>query len=269
MDLYSQKYFFLKKVRIAHNLIKKLIDSDEILTFCYFIKLKYLYTNSTIYNFSLRKASKMIGVSPNSIKFHLNKMEEMGIVKFVKNKKGGINITFSSIEKISKKYGINYSSKCGSIDFHNSENVQSIKTKLYSKVLINNINKQKYIIKSKSNSLMRKRDQIKKLSKSGAIPENLKRSIANERINFDTFICCETIGDMFNKTKMTGYNQLLKMVNMGIVSIKKKYTPVLENCSKSDFDYLCEKGELIKGKYYFKRKDSSIYKNIGFTVDVM
>jgi predicted transcriptional regulator len=211
----------------------------------------------------------MIGVSPNSIKLHLKKMEKIGIVKSTKNKQGGINLTFSSIEKVSRKYGINHNSKCGSIEFHNSEHIQDIKTRLYSKVLINNINKQRYTIKGKSNSLMRKKDQIKKLSKSGAVPEPLKRSIANERINFDTFICCQTIGEMFNKTKMTGYNQLLKMVNMGLVSIKKKYVPVLENCSKSDFDYLCEKGELIKGKYYFKRKDSSIYKNIGFTVDVM
>jgi DNA-binding MarR family transcriptional regulator len=250
-------------------LIKKLIENDEILTFSYFIKLKYLYTNSTIYNFSIRKAANLIGVSPNSVKLHLNKMEKMGIIKIVKNKQGGKNITFSSIEKISKQYGIHHNRKCGSIEFHNSENVQSLKTRLYSKVLINNINKQRYTIKGKSNSLMRKRDQIKKLQKSGSVPHQLLRSVASERINFDTFICCESIGDMIGKTKMTGYNQLLKMVNMGLVSIKKKYVPVLEDCNRKDFDNLCENGELFKGKYFYSKKDSSIIKNVGFTIDVM
>jgi DNA-binding MarR family transcriptional regulator len=259
----------LKRVRITHNLIKKLINSEEILTFSYFVKLKYLYSNSTIYNFSLRKAAKLIGVSPNSIKFHLKKMEEMEIIKIVKNKKGGKNITFSSIEKISKKYGVNHNNKCGSIIFRDSENVQDIKTRFYSKVLINNLNKQRYTIKGKSNSLMRKRDQLNKLNKSGVNPDFLQRSIASERIIFDTFICCDTIGDMLDKTKMTGYNQLKKMVSMGLLNIKKKQMKVLENCKKEDFENLCKNGNLIKGKHFYSIKDSSIFKNVGFSIEVL
>jgi predicted transcriptional regulator len=243
--------------------------SEEILTFSYFITLKYLYSNSTIYNFSVRKASRLIGVSPNSIKFHLKKMENMNIINTVKNKSGGKNITFSSIEKISRIYGVNHNNRCGSIMFRDSESVQDVKTRLYSKVLINNLNKQRYTIKGKSNSLMRKRDQINKLRKSGISPEILKRSIASERINFDTFICCETIGEMLNKTKMTGYNQLMRMVNMGIMSVKKKYVTVLKNCKKEVFDELCNNGELIKGKHYYSRKDSSILKNIGFSIELI
>ena len=196
-------------------------------------------------------------------------MEDMGIVNIVKNKSGGKNITFSSIRKISKIYGVNHNNKCGSIMFRESENVQDIKTRLYSKVLINNLNKQRYTIKGKSNSLMRKRDQISKLRKSGISPEVLKRSIASERINFDTFICCETIGDMLSKTKMTGYNQLTRMANMGILSIKKKYMTVLKNCNKEEFENLCENGELIKGKHYYSGKDRSIIKNVGFSVEVL
>jgi len=266
--IYSLKLFNLKKVRITHSLIKELIKSEEILTFSYFIKLKYLHSNSTIYNFSIRKASRLINVSPNSIKFHLKKMEEMNIVKTVNNKSGGVNMTFSSIEKVSKIYGINHNNRCGSIMLRESESVQDVKTRLYSKVLINNLNKQRYTIKGKSNSLMRKRDQVNKLRKSGINPEILKRSIASERINFDTFICCETIGEMINKTKMTGYNQLIRMVSMGILSIKKKYITVLKGCKKELFEELCKSGELIKGKHYYSRKDSSILKNIGFSVEV-
>tara|TARA_B100000963_G_C22629359_1_gene674075 strand:- start:752 stop:1531 length:780 start_codon:yes stop_codon:yes gene_type:complete len=259
----------LKKVRVTHSLIKRLIKSDEILTFSYFVKLKYLYSNSTIYNFSIRKASRLINVSPNSIKVHINRMNRMGIINIVKNKSGGVNITFSSINKVSKIYGVNHNNKCGSIMFRDSENVQDIKTRLYSKVLINNLNKQRYSIKGKSNSLMRKRDQLDKLRKSGISPEVLKRSIASERINFDTFICCDTIGEMLCKTKMTGYNQLMKMVSMGILSVKKKYMTVLKNCKKEDFENLCNNGELIKGKHYYSRKDSSIIKNVGFSLEVL
>lgn len=193
----------------------------------------------------------------------------MNIVSTMKNKSGGVNMTFSSIEKVSKIYGINHNNRCGSIMFRESESVQDVKTRLYSKVLINNINKQKYTIKGKSNSLMRKRDQLKKLRKSGVNPEILTRSIASERINFDTFICCETIGDMINKTKMTGYNQLIRMVSMGILNINKKYMTVLKNCKKEVFDSLCKNGELIKGKHYYSRKDSSILKNVGFSIEIL
>jgi Mn-dependent DtxR family transcriptional regulator len=260
----------LKRVKITHNLVLKLVESKEILTFSYFIKLKYLHTNSTVYNYSIRKLANLIDVAPNSIKKHLKKMEEMGIVNIVKNKAGGKNITFLSLEKVSKKYRVFHNRKCGSFYFKKSESIQDIKTKLYSRVLINNINRQKNTIKGKSNSIMRKRDQLKKLTKAGSSGlEVLERSIASERINFDTFICCETIGKMFDKTKMTGYNQLKKMATMGLVSIRKKYMTVLENCTREEYERLSEYGQFIKGKYYYSYKDASILKNVGFSVNVL
>jgi len=254
----------LNKVRITHSFINKLIECDQILTFSYFIKLKYLYSNSTIYDFSLRKAARLIDVSPNSIKKHLSIMKKMGVIKVVKNKRGKENITFSSIRKISKLYGIKQNSRCGSVLFHKSDSVQTIKTRLYSKILINNINKQKYTIKSKSNSIMRKKDQVKKI-KDENLKLSLNRSIESERINFDTFICCRTIGDMFLKTKMTGYNQLLKMVDLGIFSIQKKSIPILE-CTRKEFNELLDFGNLVKGKYYYSHKNASIMKNVGFNI---
>ena len=138
----------MKKVRITHRFISKLIECDQILTFSYFIKLKYLYSNSTIYDFSIRKSARLINVSPNSIKHHLSIMKKMGIIKVVKNKRGKDNLTFCSISKITKMYGISHNTRCGSIAFNKSDNIQTIKTRLYSKILINNINKQKYTIKS-------------------------------------------------------------------------------------------------------------------------
>jgi DNA-binding MarR family transcriptional regulator len=263
------KNFHLKKVRITPDLVKKIIEQEEILTFSYFIKLKYLYTNSTIYNFSIRKAGGLIKVSVGSIKHHLDLMNEMGIIKITKNKNGGKNITFSSIEKISKIYGVKHNSKCGSIYFHNSESIQDIKTRLYSKILKTNINKQKYTIKGKSNSLMRKRDQLKKMSNNDFMKIRLERSIASERINFDSFLCCQTIGEMFNKTKMTGYNQLKKMSRMGLFKIEKKYMTVLNDCTRNDYQNLYKYGQMQKGKYFYSQKDCSILKNVGFKIEVL
>ena len=193
-------------------------------------------------------------------------MNKMGIIKFTPSKNGKNNITFISIAKICKKYNLKYNSRCGSIEYHNSENIQIIKTRLYSKILSNNIRNQKFSIKQKSDSLMRKKDQAEKLKKSGNVPDHVLRSLANERIKFDTFICCETIGRMFGATKMTGYNQLSKMVNMGLFSIKKKYIPILKNTTKKEFERLCKDGELFKGKYFFNGNDSSIVKNAGYSI---
>lgn len=256
----------MKKVRITHNFINKLIECDQILTFSYFIKLKYLYSNSTIYDFSIRKSARLINVSPNCIKYHLSIMKKMGVIKVVKNKRGKNNLTFCSISKISKMYGVSHNTRCGSILFHKLDNIQTIKTRLYSKVLINNINKQKHTIKSKSNSIMRKKDQLKKI-KDEKISSSLSRSIESERINFDTFICCETIGNMFLKTKMTGYNQLLKMTKLGILSAKRKCIPILK-CNKEEFNRLYNFGNLTKGKYYYNYTNSCIMKNVGFSINI-
>ena len=259
----------MKKVRVTHSLINKWIEYDEILTYCYFIKLKYLYSNSTIYNFSLRKAAILIGVSPNSIKSHLRKMEKMEIIKIKKNKNGKTNITFTSIKKISRIYGIKHDNKCGSIEFHASESVQVIKTRLYSKVLLNNLNKQKYIIKGKTNSLMRKVDKLKKIKSNDSEYHSLQKSIASERINLDVSICSQTVGNMFHKTKMTGYNQLKKIARMGIVTLNKRIVPVLRNCTRDKFEYYCTHGEMFKGKFFYSSKESSIMKNAGFIVTVL
>jgi len=238
-----------------------MVESDQILTFSYFIKLKYLYSNSTIYNFSLRKSANLIGVSPNSIKKHLKIMKKMGIVRITKSKNGNNNLTFISIKKITELYGLNHNNRCGSITFHKNDKIQSIKTILYSKILINNINKQKYRIKGKSNLLMRKIDQLKKIGKDN---NSINRSIASERIYSDTFICSQTIGNMLSRTKMTGYNQLIKMRKMGLITAKKRRTVILKNCTEKDFKNLC----LTPGKYYYHFKSSSIIKNGGFYVSI-
>jgi len=255
----------LKKVRITPSLIKKLIESDQVLTFSYFIKLKYIYSNSTIYNFSLRKCANLIGVSPNAFKKHLDLMKKMGVVNIVKNKDGGENLTFLSIKKITELYGFKHSNRCGSLEFHPNDKIQNIKTILYSRVLINNINKQKYRIKGKSNSLMRKIDHLKKIGKDN---NSIKRSIASGRIYNDTFICCQTIGDMLFKTKMTGYNQLMKMKNMGLLSATKKSIVVVSNCTKEDFINLSKFKQMTPGKYYYHFKSSSIIKNAGFNIEI-
>lgn len=195
-------------------------------------------------------------------------MKEIGLVNVTKSKKRGNNVTFISIYKVSKLYGIKHNRRCGSVMFHDLENVQTIKTRLYSKILINNLNKQKFSIKQKSDSLMRKKDQAEKLKRAGNVPSHVLRSLASERINFDTFLCCETIGKMFGATKMTGYNQLFKMVDMGLVNVSKKYITILSNTTKKEFDRLCDNGELIKGKYYYSPFESSIIKNAGFVVKV-
>jgi hypothetical protein len=58
----------------------------------------------------------------------------------------------------------------------------------------------------------------------------------------------------------------MKMVNMGLFKIKRKTIPILKETTKSEFNRLCEKGELIKGKYYYNSSESSILKNVGFSI---
>lgn len=258
----------MKKVRINPSLIKRVIESEDTLTFSYFIKLKYSYSNSTIYSYSIRKLSKLLKVSPNCIKSHLKKMERMNFIVITKNKNKGENITFISMEKVCKIYDVNYSTRGGGIQFRPNESVQDIKTKLYSRVLYNNLNKQKFSVKKKSDSLMRKKQQAEKLKRAGA-PNHVLRSLASERINFDVFLCCETIGNMFGGTKMTGYNQLNRMVSMGLFKIKRKTLTILRETTQSEFDRLCNKGELIKGKYFYKTSTKSIIKNVGFSISVV
>jgi hypothetical protein len=74
---------------------------------------------------------------------------------------------------------------------------------------------------------------------------------------------------MFNKTKMTGYNQLKKIARMGIVSLDKRIVPVLRNCTKEKFEYFCTHGEMFKGKFFYSSKESSIMKNVGFNVTIL
>ena len=100
---------------------------------------------------------------------------------------------------------------------------------------------------------MRKKDQAEKLKRLGNVPDHVLRSLASGRINFDTFLCCDTIGDMFGVTKMTGYNQLTKMADMGIFSIKKKYITILTNTTRKEFKRLCDKGELYR---VFRRREA-------------
>jgi Mn-dependent DtxR family transcriptional regulator len=271
ISIFEKKYNLrtVRKVRVSPNLVKKIIKSNNDLTFCYFLKLKYLHTNSTIYNFSLRKAAADINVSPSSIKNHFNKMKKLGYVRVVKNKTGGKNVTFISMSKLCKMHDVRYSSKSGYIVLKQRESIQELKTAIYYKVIANNIKKQKFAIQGKSNSVMRKRNQLKKVERTDSLYNSLLNSIASERITPETYLCCETIGKMIGKTKMTGYNQLKKMARMGLVFIEKKYKTVLDNCTPEEFEMLVSHGELKRGQVFYKRNESKILKSVGFKISTL
>src|SRR4051812_14160645 len=82
------------------KLINKANDEVWMRSLGYFVRLKSLFKNCTVYGFNLRKVSEMIGCSPACLSHHIKELEKRQLIR-----KHGNNITFIGLNKQQKLCG--------------------------------------------------------------------------------------------------------------------------------------------------------------------
>lgn len=103
-DLASKKWslivtndnlLYRSKVHITLGLLHQANDEGWMRSLDYFCRLKALYFNGVVYNYSMRKLGELLKVSPTTIKHHILVLEKKGLIAYE-----GKNIRFLGYRKL-------------------------------------------------------------------------------------------------------------------------------------------------------------------------
>lgn len=92
-----------KTKKVAYQLMQHYADQRRMRDLAFYVKLKGLYKNSTIYNFSVRKLSNKMDMSPSTIHGYLKRLEGDGLLRKHSN-----NLTVSPQKPLANRCGITH-----------------------------------------------------------------------------------------------------------------------------------------------------------------
>lgn len=82
MQVYQYKYRTKRNVQIPSAMYDAFYKDDQLLTLSYYLQIRALYKHPIIYNCTKAGLAKKLGISYNTLKFHLDKLEPKGIISF-------------------------------------------------------------------------------------------------------------------------------------------------------------------------------------------
>lgn len=89
--------------KVSYQLMQHYADQRRMRDLAFYVKLKGLYKNSTIYNSSVRKVSKLMGMSPSTTHGYLRRLKRDGLIR-----KHSKNLTVSSQKAFANRVGITH-----------------------------------------------------------------------------------------------------------------------------------------------------------------
>lgn len=111
----------MQQININTVFIEEMVAGDHLKQLAVFVKLKALYVNGTVYNYSYRRISEVSGISINVLKQCVNFFKEMGwcVVH-------GKNLLFQKIFKVD----VSKTKRCLTLEVKKSENYRDLVKRL-------------------------------------------------------------------------------------------------------------------------------------------
>jgi biotin operon repressor len=259
------------KIQTNEKLIQFFLDKKIIKTLAFFYRVKVLYNNSVVYNYSPEKLAKATNITESKVKKHVRTLKKLGIVIRQKTRtKGKFNLWFISIKTIMSKLfkmAFNHFKKCTIKIRKNSKLlpiVDALILKLIQKIGIRQALEVKFRIKKqeleRKNNILKNRSSLKYLDLSTLQRGRVKREDFNTRFisNEDKFNFLEyDLFEFFDNMFLIGYSTLA-----GYLGVSKSY---IWNVSKR----LKEKNKIFTQKKCKFLCKSSLYslsevKKLGF-----
>lgn len=224
-----------KRTGFFFNINTGLLQEVGIAPFAFYIKLKSLYSNSTIYNYSLRKVSRLAGCSTTLAKKNLTILEKYGLIEYHHG-----NLTLKS----QKNFSLKYRGKA-KILINPDMSILVLKDKLIALLIERKQNQQRYTI----NKSIRK--------------DRVQRGTSNSKVLVDA-ICEESLAiglrslsDYLKVSSSYLCSNLNRLKNDGKVKIKHikenlGNAPIINKYYEEGYLYKDKKGQtiLFKGSVY-------------------
>ena len=215
-----------------------MVKNDLHIRYANFVYLKTLYSNSCIYDYTIKKLADKAKKSRTFIRSNVNFFLKAGWCRM-----HGKNLIFNTNEHLSNLYGIKFKHYC-TLRF---QNIEQLKLEMYNKLLLNKKRQVDYIIKLK-HDLFNPRT-LKALKRA-------KRYFFGENVAIDEkfTISYMALAELFNSSKSYAFNIVSKLIKADYMRKQRNITLVLRNVTNEFFKSL-----LLGSNYFIFR--GSLYKS--------
>lgn len=251
---------------LPSKLVHDAIDKEFLNTLAYFCILKKVYIKGRFYNYNKSKVAKQIGVSYNTLDFHVNKMIELNLAYF----RDG-NLCLYGFRKLKAKFGqyvtrINFSNKKSELILNIRSNVVLREiNRQESKVSKNlaDVKNAKRLYHEDSKQPIRK-SLVKKVNKAGGIAKFVKD--VDEAITLSN----NGFGRYINRSPYTGARLQKRMNELKYIKSHKNYKRVESKMTLEEFNFFKEaRLGTNQSHYFFDVKNNCVMKRSANKIEVM
>lgn len=217
------KKYYRKKVYLPIRLINMANEGRWLSSLAYFVRLKALFKNCTIYNFSLRKAAELIKCSPSTLQHHLKILESLGLVRYHYG-----NITCMGFYRLKEWSG--GGSQTAAVDVDNKNQLNLLRLP----ILNTSLRQQDY---------NRKKHGIKLREVTEGM--NILPDLSNESASSYSGCSCIGVGLMFpgkcrngRMSKESGGRIVRSLASMGKIKTTKIFANLISGVSHIDYAHL-------------------------------
>lgn len=186
---------------------------SDILTLAFYYKLKSLFTESNIYNYTKKRIAELVGLSQSQAAKYISKLKELNLVTI---ENGTLKVAPLSFLFKRNPY------KVRTILIDSNDSVKSIAVKLKEKLIEENILNQNYIVKNKVKQI--KREKSLSVLESKAI---------NNKVEKDLNLSLNASARILNCSKSTASRFFDKTSNVEMIRRTKR----VKRCTKQEFYY--------------------------------
>jgi len=238
------------RVNISKSIIELAFNEGWHDSLYYYIRVKKLYHNPVIYNYTNRKIATQIGASPSSIAKHIKILIEKGLAHKRDN-----NLCLYNADKALLNLNLKNQTI---INLPLRFNKRDMLDELRGVIIIQNINNQKKAI-VKSSEIVKKchsktakisKKEIKFLSKNGG-SQNVEKNI-NTRVSLSN----KSIGKLLNRSQGSGKLYQKRLNNLGVISSKAKIEVTKVRLSNKMFFEL-KKGQFVNKEGFLATQSSN------------
>lgn len=195
------------------------------------LRLRTLFKNRVIYNYSILKLSQLSGLSRTCIRKHLPIIIKQGWATIQGN-----NLKFTGINKLKK----HEKETCVPILISGDKNTQL--TYIKHTLIVLNLGNQQKAIKEKSKIISQQ-----KVSKAVYNKHRSERSINN-----DLTLSNRKFGKLFNKSESTGKKLQSRLRKLNLIKSYSRYIKIKDNGTQFEAKYLGGMYKVINGALYVR-----------------
>ena len=231
------KKYYRSRVYLPVKLINSANEGSWLLTLAYFVRLKALYKNCTIYDFTGRKAAELIKCSPTTLNFHIKILEELGLAR-----RHHSNMTFIGFDKLKEWSGGGNQTAAVEVDNNNQLNLLRLP------ILNTSLRQQDY---------NRKKHGIKLREVTEGM--NILPDLSNESVSSYSGCSCIRVGLMFpgkcrngRMSKESGGRIVRKLASLGKIKVTKIFAIFISDISIIDYKHLKAINQAPAHSFYYR-----------------